>query len=386
MKQLKLEFYDIFECIGSECTDNCCRHWAIEIDPDTAEIYHNTKGTFGNRLRESLTENEGKYYIRLNNEGKCPLLNQDNLCEVYRHLGPDKMSEVCQKYPRISWYHGDILFQGLTLSCSEVARIILSHPTSINFDFAEAETGVAPSPQQNWSLFNILINGMITSVRIMQNRDLSIFTRMRLLVSFNDMLSSHLNTDNDEECRILLDAFSDPTQLSILSQEVSESQTNLVSLFTFVLHFYKNIPSLRVSPNMSGYLTDLPNTMAFCNSLLYSPLAEDFLDDVTLDQYALRYEQYAVYYLTRYYMSAYAKDGRLDKIIANFIYLFCLHRIFAFGLYHKKGERRLSLDDLIPIYTEISRFYEHNNLNPNALYQIFSDSDMTDSTFLFSLI
>lgn len=385
MKQLNLEFYDTFECIGSDCPDNCCRSWFIDIDPNTAEIYHNTKGAFGDRLRESLIENDGKCYIRLNDQGKCPLLNKEGLCEVYRELGPDKMSETCKTYPRISWYHGDILFHGLTISCPEVARMVLSHRDPINFSFAEAETGIAPAPNQNWPLFNILIDGMITSVRIMQNRELSIFTRMRLLVSFNDMLQSALDADNNEECRILLDAFSDPAQLSILSQEVSESQTNLVSLFTFVVHFYKNIPSLRVAPNMQGYLTDLPDTMGFCNSLLMSPQAEDFLDDVTLDSYALRYEQYAVYYLTRYYMDAYTKDGKLNKIIANFIYLFCLHRIFAFGLYHKKGER-LSLDDLIPIYTEISRSWEHNNLNSNALYKIFSDSDMTDSTFLFSLI
>lgn len=386
MKQLNLEFFDIFECIGSDCSDNCCRSWSIDIDPDTAEIYRNTKGAFGDRLRESLTENNGKCYIRLNGQGKCPLLNKDGLCEVYRELGPDKMSETCKTYPRISWYHGDILFCGLTISCSEVARMVLSHSDSINFSFGEAETGVIPAPDENWSLFNILIDGMITSVRIMQNRDLSIFTRMRLLVSFNDMLQSALDADNDEECRILLDAFSDPAQLAILSQEVSESKTNLVALFTFVVHFYKNIPSLRVAPNMLGYLTALPDTMGFLNSLLQRMPAEDFLDDVSLDSYALRYEQYAVYYLTRYYMDAYTKDRKLDKIIANFIYLFCLHRIFAFGLYHKRGYQRLSLDDLIPIYTEISRFLEHNDLNSNALYEIFSDADMTDSTFLFSLI
>lgn len=386
MKQLNLEFFDIFECIGSDCSDNCCRSWSIDIDPDTAEIYRNIKGAFGDRLRESLTENNGKCYIRLNDQGKCPLLNKEGLCEVYRELEPDKMSETCKTYPRISWYHGDILFRGLTISCPEVARMVLSHSDSINFSFGEAETGVIPAPDENWSLFNILIDGMITSVRIMQNRDLSIFTRMRLLVSFNDMLQSALDADNDEECRILLDAFSDPAQLAILSQEVSESKTNLVALFTFVVHFYKNIPSLRVAPNMLGYLTALPDTMGFLNSLLQRMPAEDFLDDVSLDSYALRYEQYAVYYLTRYYMDAYTKDRKLDKIIANFIYLFCLHRIFAFGLYHKRGYQRLSLDDLIPIYTEISRFLEHNDLNSNALYEIFSDADMTDSTFLFSLI
>ena len=144
MKQLNLEFFDTFECIGSDCPDNCCRGWTIEIDDDTAEIYHNAKGEFGERLRESLTENDGKCYIRLNDEGKCPLLNKDNLCEVYRHLGPDKMSEVCQKYPRTISLHGDIIFRGLALSCWEVARLFLSHRDCIQFNFAEAETDVTP--------------------------------------------------------------------------------------------------------------------------------------------------------------------------------------------------------------------------------------------------
>ena len=385
MKQLNLEFFDTFECIGSDCPDNCCRGWSIEIDDDTAEIYRNAKGEFGERLRESITENDGKCYIRLNDDGKCPLLNKEGLCEVYRELGTDKMSETCKIHPRISWYHGDILFFGLTLSCPEVARMVLSHRDSINFSFTEAQTGVIPAPDENWSLFNILIDGMITSVRIMQNRDFSIFTRLRLLVSFNDMLYTALDEDNDAECHILLTAFSDPAQLFILSQEVWESQINLVSLFTFAVHFYKNIGSLSVSDYVRSYIDHLPKTMAFCNSLLSQPLAEDFLDDISLDPYDIRYEQYAVYYLTRYYMNAYEKDGNLNKIIANFIYLFCLHRIFAFGVYQEKGES-LSLDDLIPIYTGISRFLEHNSLNPNRLYEIFSDSDIADSTFLFSLI
>ncbi len=384
MKQLNFEFYDTFECIGSDCPDTCCRGWGITVDDNTAQIYHNTKGAFGERLKKSITETDGKFYIRLK-DGECPLLSKDNLCEVYRHLGPDKMCDTCKVYPRFSWYHGDVLFQGLTLSCPEVARIMLSHHDSIIFEFAEAENTVATSPTQNWSLFNTLIGGMITSVRIMQNRDFSIFTRLRLLVSFNDMLQQALDAENVEECHILLDAFSDPAQLSVLSQEVSESQTNLVSLFTFVLNFYKNISSLSVSNYVRSYIEHLPKTMAFCNSLLSQPLPEDFLDDVSTDSYEIYYEHYAVYYLTRYYMNVYEKEGNLNKIIANFIYLFCLHRIFAFGIFHEKNER-LNLDDLIPIFTGISRFLEHNSLNPNRLYEIFSDLDMTDNTFLFSLI
>lgn len=384
MKQLSFEFFNSFTCIGSDCPDTCCKGWSISIDSDTAKIYKNTEGEFGAQLKKKIEEKDGVVYFRLV-DGQCPFLNSDKLCEIYRNIGPDKMCNTCRTYPRISWFHGDVLFQGLTLSCPEAARMILSHPTPIAFDFGEDQSSLTSSSNEDWQLFNTLIDGMITSVRIMQNRDFSIFTRMRLLVSFNDLLQQSIDSGSYDECRIILDAFSDSSQLAILSKEVLESQINLVSLFTFVLHFYKNIGSFSVSDYVRSYLDSLPKAMNFCRSLLSQPLADDFLDDVSVEPYEIRYEHYAVYYLTRYYMKAYTKDSTINRVIANFIYLFSLHRLFSFGLYHEKNEL-LTFEELIPVYTGISRFLEHNSLNPDTLYQLFSDSDMADSTFLFSLI
>ena len=384
MKQLSFEFFNTFACIGSDCPDTCCKGWSISIDDDTAKIYQNTEGAFGTQLKENIEEKDGVFYFRLI-DGKCPFLSNDKLCEIYRNIGPDKMCDICRIYPRFSWFHGDVLFQGLTLSCPEATRMILSHPAPIAFDFGEDKRSLTSSSNENWQLFNTLIDGMITSVRIMQNRDFSIFTRMRLLVSFNDLLQQSMDSGSYDECRIILDAFSDSSQLAILSKEVLESQINLVSLFTFVLHFYKNIGSFSVSDYVRSYLDSLPKTMNFCRSLLSQSLADDFLDGVSVEPYEIRYEHYAVYYLTRYYMKAYAKDSTINRVIANFIYLFSLHRLFSFGLYHEKNEL-LTFEELIPIYTGISRFLEHNSLNPDTLYQLFSDSDMADSTFLFSLI
>lgn len=384
MKQLSFEFFDTFTCIGSDCPDTCCKGWSIPIDDNTAKIYQNTEGAFGTRLKENIEEKDGLFYFRMI-DGQCPFLNNDKLCEIYRNIGPDKMCDTCRTYPRISWLHGDILFHGLGLSCPETARMILAHPDSINFDFEEDQRPLTSSYNEDWQLFNTLVAGMITSVRIMQNRDLSIFTRMRLLVSFNDLLQQSIDSGAYDECRIILDAFTDPAQLATLSTEVLASQTSFVSLFTFVLHFYKNIGSFSVSDYVRSYLDSLPQTMNFCRLLLSQPLAEDFLDDISVEPYKIRYEQYAVYYLTRYYMDAYTKDNTINKVIANFIYLFSLHRLFSFGLYHQKNEL-LTLEDLIPVYTGISRFLEHTSLNPDTLYQLFSDSDMADSTFLLSLI
>ena len=48
------DFYDSFHCIGSECPDNCCIGWELDIDEDTYEYYKNVPGEFGDRLRANM--------------------------------------------------------------------------------------------------------------------------------------------------------------------------------------------------------------------------------------------------------------------------------------------------------------------------------------------
>lgn len=48
-------YYKNFRCIGSACTDNCCIGWEIEIDADTLAYYQTVSGSFGEKLRASIS-------------------------------------------------------------------------------------------------------------------------------------------------------------------------------------------------------------------------------------------------------------------------------------------------------------------------------------------
>lgn len=97
-------YYKAFRCIGSDCTENCCIGWEIDVDEDSLAYYETVPGDFGERLRASIAPADAQTgepaHFRLDAEERCPLLNDCNLCEVLLTLGGDKMAQICTDHPR----------------------------------------------------------------------------------------------------------------------------------------------------------------------------------------------------------------------------------------------------------------------------------------------
>ena len=69
------EYYSDFHCIADKCRDSCCIGWEIDVDPVTAAKYENISGSFGERLRENISD--GCFILH---EGdRCPFLNRNDL-------------------------------------------------------------------------------------------------------------------------------------------------------------------------------------------------------------------------------------------------------------------------------------------------------------------
>lgn len=125
-------YYKNFTCIADKCIDNCCfGGWQIDIDDETFDYYMNVPGEFGDRLREAV-DTESCCFKLVN--GQCPFLQENNLCEIYGKLGPDKMGVVCTQFPRFSEYYGNVKETGIGLACEEAARIILNDEADFNLD------------------------------------------------------------------------------------------------------------------------------------------------------------------------------------------------------------------------------------------------------------
>lgn len=130
-------YYDAFTCTADKCSDSCCIGWEICIDEETADIYKNACGAFGQRLRESITCDSEPSFI-LNGE-RCPFLNEKGLCDIIINMGEENLCQICRDHPRWFEWYGNEKEGGIGLSCEEGARLILSEESFADYFEGEVE-------------------------------------------------------------------------------------------------------------------------------------------------------------------------------------------------------------------------------------------------------
>lgn len=130
MKITKPHYYDDFHCIAGDCPDTCCANWEVVIDPESKAFYESVPGELGARLREAMLELDGETCFGLRN-GLCVLLRPDGLCPIQAELGEEHLCRICGTYPRFSTEIGLRREIGISLSCPEAARLILTGDTPL---------------------------------------------------------------------------------------------------------------------------------------------------------------------------------------------------------------------------------------------------------------
>lgn len=123
-------FYRKFRCAGAACLNSCCYGWNIHIDKKHHQRYINASDADIKELaRKHLTltrMGKNKYsIIDFNQNGACPFLTADKLCKIHQKMGEGALSSTCANYPRTGNIWGEQLRHNMTLSCSEVARLVL---------------------------------------------------------------------------------------------------------------------------------------------------------------------------------------------------------------------------------------------------------------------
>ena len=115
-----IEAVQKFRCIGAECEDTCCTSWRINVDNETAQKYKTQPD-----LREILeTDEKGEAELIHNENGNCPKYT-NGLCGIQNKYGASYLCDTCFFYPRKIHQLGEYEIVGGTLSCPEMARLLL---------------------------------------------------------------------------------------------------------------------------------------------------------------------------------------------------------------------------------------------------------------------
>ena len=197
-------YYEKFQCVADCCEDTCCAGWEIDIDDKSYEYYMSVEGEFGERLRANIKEYEPEsedvyeqHGFVLQNNRRCPFLDEHNLCDIYRQLGEEALCDVCTDTPRNYLEYGGAREVSLSASCAEVGRLIYGDDRPISFvekeiegqlDFEENEDELLLAEQVRLARDNM--------IGILQNREMGILARIKAYLACAEEVQHCLNTDS----------------------------------------------------------------------------------------------------------------------------------------------------------------------------------------------
>ena len=148
MRVIAPDYYDRFQCLAGECPHSCCEKWEVVIDEGHACRYEEVPSPLGEKLRTALQRDEDGDFCFSLNGGRCPFLDEENLCEIHRQLGEEATSITCQEHPRFTEDYGS--FREITLSASCPAANALLLGTEEPLTFRELETDEPGEEGDGW--------------------------------------------------------------------------------------------------------------------------------------------------------------------------------------------------------------------------------------------
>lgn len=373
MKIRKPNYFNEFKCISSKCEDTCCAGWGIVIDDESYKRYVSVDGEFGEELRSKII-NEGGENIFILNGDRCSFLNNDNLCDIYNELGSDSLCYTCKQYPRYFEEFGSLREIGISLSCPEVARIILRNSEKFKFELIENDEEVKRYNDINPMLYMNLMKCRNVVFDILQNRDLNLNVRCILSLIFVKEIQEKIDTNKIEEIKYITNKYIDTkfiydsiNYIDKYKGKVNKKYTNIRE----ILEVFKNLK--HITPNDPLALNDVLRYFWQNEDDInvYFDIHESF-DNYYKDKLH-QFEQILIYFVFRYFMKAVFDYDALAKIkIALVSYIMIRELCIVRYLENKE----FTDGDMVDIAHTYSKDIEHLEENIEKLEELFETNNV----------
>ncbi len=185
------QYYHDFRCLAGACPDSCCKEWTVDVDHDAASRYRALPGDLGDRLRSVLRDEDGGT-VMVNENGRCPMWQQDGLCHIQAQLGHDALCKTCREYPRLRHDYGDFVELGLELSCPEAARLILCSPSqSLSVQTVPGGSDAEYDP----AIMEILRRSRDTVLSFLESADYTLPETLAAILLYSHSIQAELDGD-----------------------------------------------------------------------------------------------------------------------------------------------------------------------------------------------
>ena len=369
------DYYKEFQCIADRCEDTCCAGWQIVIDKETLKKYKKIQGSFRKRMWKSVNWFQGTF--KQDKEKRCAFLNENNLCDLYLSQGEEGFCKTCREYPRHTEEFEGVREITLSISCPEVARILMNRMETVQFLTYEKE-GEEEFEDFDPFLFSILEDARKEMIRILQNRSIPIKHRILLVLGMAHDMQGRMNRQEMFECAEVIEKYTKLKALEFVNtyaKKTEERQNDVTYAHTMFGHLYE----LELLREDWGILLQETEHILYDNEEKYARIQSEFAKylrnkENTCSQKSecihIHLEQLLVYFLFTYFPGA-VYDGEIYAKVQLAVY--CVWMIWEIWMARwMKNEKSLEVEEMTELVYRFSREVEHSDLNLKTLENIMS--------------
>lgn len=364
------DYYKEFHCIADKCEDTCCAGWQIVIDDKSLTKYKKIitgkevqRRSFRARLLASVDWIEGTF--RQSKDKRCAFLNEENLCDLFTKCGESSLCKTCRRYPRhIEEFEG-VREITLSISCPEVARILLGKMEPVSFVSYERE-GEEEYEEFDPFLFSILEDARVEMINILQNRNIPVKQRVLLVLGMAHDMQGRINRQEMFECMQVIEKYCGKDALSYVEsyagKEANPQEFHIYARELFEKQF--KLELLREEWDMVLQETEI--LLYGKGALHYEGVRKHFTVWTEEESHiGIQMEQLLVYFLFTYLPGA-VYDGEVYAKVQMAVYLTWMiyELLMARWL---KNEEVLTQEEIVDLVYRFSREVEHSDENLKAV-------------------
>lgn len=366
----KTDYYDLFVCSGSQCPDTCCGRWEIGIDEETMKKYQERSDSFSNRLYNSIDQGRCSF-VQYN--GRCSFLNEEQLCDIYIEAGEDYLCETCKTYPRHIEEYPGVKELTLSISCPEVANIILSNQERAYWVFGENHSNEDEMEEID-EAYERLVKARTVSLRILQMRELPISIRMSIVLAMSHDLQRRLMVQDYEGMLHVVKKYQSIEVLCSLKKKMKSYEIRRFERRSIMRKMLKECSKLQViTPSWKEQVKEALRLLRQLSNEQYIELFERYRSKMNMVEYDTMLEQLVCYFVMNYYCTSFYDEELYAKMKFS-IYSVLVIQELSFTNWIKT-KNSLPFKDFVTRAYEYSREIEHIDENLNRLDRIFVDKN-----------
>ena len=387
------DYYEDFECIADKCEDTCCAGWQIVIDKETLKKYIKIKGDFKKEIFKKVNWFQGTF--KQDKSKRCAFLNDKNLCDLYLNQGEDGFCKTCREYPRHTEEFEGIREITLSVSCPEVARILMNRMEPVQF-ISEEQEGEEEFEDFDPFLYSILEDARKEMITILQNRNLTISDRILLVLGMSHDMQGRMNRQEMFACSDVITKYTTEKALHFV-KSYQEKRNTREKEMKFAHTMFTHLYALELLREEWGILLKETEDLLYQDQETYCQNKEEFqyflkhelilqgqdieiskeTDMVKMDisnnphrNMDIPIEQLLVYFLFTYFPGA-VYDGEIYAKVQLAVY--CVWMIWEIWMARwLKNEKTLDLEEMTELVYRFSREVEHSDLNLRVIERILS--------------